>query len=277
MTNTVSDHELDIIGAGFGRTGTTSLKLALDTLGYKCYHIMETFSNLSDWDKWHDVSQLSKEERENWNWDLIYEPRKYTAALDSPTADYWELIRDYYNKKKEKKSSENTTHSRRVKVIVTIRDNPEIWYESMMKTVVPMSEQNNRWFPRLINTNFVDSIYAIHWNGTFEGRYKDKDFAIQKYWERIEEVKKKVPKEDLLIYNVKEGWEPLCRFLHKEIPTDPQTGSVIPFPVSNSTQEFETKIRFVKALNNIATITAIALAVGSVVGVAYYWRRKKLI
>lgn len=266
----LSDHEVHIVGAGFGRTGTTSLKLALDQLGFKCYHVVETFSSLSDWEKWYDISKLSAEERKNWNWDKIYEPRNYTAALDAPTSDYWEEICDFYNKKKQKKDYAKDNPLRRVKVILTLRDTPETWHQSMLNTIIPISEQSNRWFSRLLNSKFVDSIYAIHWNGTLEGKHKDKDFAIQKYLERIEYVKKKVPKEDLLIYNAKQGWEPLCQFLHKDVPIDHETGSVIPFPAANSTEDFRKRILFIKAINDIATFAVVALTVGAV----FYLKRK---
>jgi len=80
--------------------------------------------------------------------------------------------------------------------------------------------------------------------------------------------KKKIPSEDLLIYNVKEGWKPLCDFLHKDIPIDEKTGDAMIFPVVNSTEDFQTRIHQpVKRINNLATATisfvgVIGLAIG---------------
>jgi len=282
----MSEHELHIIGAGFGRTGTLSLKQALDKLGYKCYHIDETFNHRKDWDLWYEVSKLSPHERRNWNWDLIYEPRKYTAAVDSPTNDYWKLIYNFYNKKKKRRlSNENDkdkdnnddSSAQRVKVILTIRDNPDVWYQSLLNSVIPMSEESNRWFLRwMMNPNFIDSIYKIVWNGTFEGKFMDKEFVVQKYFERIEDVKKNVPSEDLLMFNVKEGWKPLCHFLQKKVPIDPNTGLVIPFPVTNSTDDFKKRIVAVKTINTVTNFVVGALVIGAIVVVGYFWKQKEM-
>ena len=72
------------------------------------------------------------------------------------------------------------------------------------------------------------------WNGIFKGRFDDKDFAIQTFNEWTEEVKRSVPAEKLLVFEAKEGWEPLCNFLGKPIPETP-------YPRVNDTAEFQAK------------------------------------
>jgi len=279
MSTDSSTHELLVLGAGFPRTGTLSLRTALNALGFKCYHMADAFENPKDFEEWSKLSKVDSIQRKSWNWNDIYSSRNYTAAVDSPTSDFWDLIYDYYQEKKRKnhkdtKDKDKDTISN-VKVILTIRDTPDQWHNSLMRTVIPIHDESNRWFTRWLNPKRVDAIGAIIWNGTFEGKPKDKEFAIKKYLERIEDVKKKkIPSEDLLIYNVKEGWKPLCDFLHKDIPIDEKTGDAMKFPMVNSTEEFQTRIQPVKRMNNLATATISFVGViGLAIGGFYVWKR----
>jgi len=195
MSTDSSKHELLVLGAGFPRTGTFSLRTALNALGFKCYHMADAIENPKDFDEWSKLSKLDSIQRKSWNWNDIYQSRNYTAAVDSPTSDFWDLIYDYYQEKKRKnhkdtKDKDKDTISN-VKVILTIRDTPDQWYTSIMRTVILINDESNRWFTRWLNPKRVDTIGAIIWDGTFEGKHKDKEFAIQKYLERIENVKKK--------------------------------------------------------------------------------------
>jgi len=281
----MSKHELHVVGAGFPRTGTYSLQNALDELGYKCYHMKEALDHPKDFDDWYELCKLSPEERKNWNWDRIFEARNYTAAVDSPTSDYWELIYNFYNEKKKRrlsnekdkdkdKNSNDDSSTQRVKVILTIRDNPDVWYQSVMNTVYEITNQNKRWFSKLMmGSKFIRCVDGIIWNGTFEGKFLEKEFAVEKYLERIEAVKKNVPSEDLLIFNVKQGWEPLCRFLRKEVPIDPNTGLAMPFPAFNSTDDFQKRTFATKRMNDVANFVVGAVAIGTIVGVAYFWKQ----
>ena len=74
-------------------------------------------------------------------------------------------------------------------------------------------------------------VNALVWNGTFGGRFRDKDHAIAVYHRHVEEVRRRVPADKLLVFDVKEGWEPLCRFLGVPIPGG------IPFPHLNEGRE----------------------------------------
>lgn len=73
------------------------------------------------------------------------------------------------------------------------------------------------------------------WQGQFNGQFEDKEAAIQVYHDHVEQVKKHVPANQLLIFEVKQGWQPLCDFLDKPIPQQP-------FPHSNSMAEFNRKM-----------------------------------
>jgi len=278
-------HELHIVGAGFGRTGTLSLKTALDILGYKCYHVAETFDHLADWKDWYTYSKLNSMQKKDWDWNIIFGPRKYTAAVDTPTSDVWETIWKFYNEKKEnrrKKSPENSDPKERkhdrVKVILTIRDTPEQWYTSVQNSIRPISKQGNRWFSKVyMGHEFSDCLKAFFWDGSLEGRCDDKDFVIQKYLERIDDVKQKVPEKDLLILNNKQGWKPLCDFLEVDIPVDPVTGDPLPFPLTNTTPEFQKRIAGLKFMNDAVNVLVVGLGIGALFGGAYYLKRKKII
>ena len=78
---------------------------------------------------------------------------------------------------------------------------------------------------------------GVIWQGTFSGRFEDREHAIGVFERHIEEVKERVPPEKLLVYSVKQGWEPLCEFLGVEEPADK------PFPHLNDTKSFLGEIR----------------------------------
>jgi len=92
-------------------------------------------------------------------------------------------------------------------------------------------------------------INALAWEGMFHGRFEDKEYAIEAFERWNEEVKKRVPTERLLVYEVKQGWEPLCEFLGVEAPDKP-------FPHLNDTEVFQKRIRLQHTLSIAAPIVA---------------------
>ena len=219
MTTVDKDEQLCIIGAGFGRTATESLQKALIMLGYPCYHMHEIHKHPADNDIWSKNLDKPKYER-NWN-ETVFAPRGYTATVDWPTtAIYEELLR------------ENPS----AKVILTIRDTPEQWYKSAYNSIYKFTQTRTWWqykVMHLFNRNLANHkrVVDLVWIGTFNGKFNDKQYAINIYNQHIENVKRTVPKDQLLIFNVKEGWEPLCKFLNKEIPEN------TPFPRGNTTAD----------------------------------------
>lgn len=211
---------LKVIGAGFGRTGTLSLKTALEELGYgKCYHMTELLQHPHRIIEWEKASQGQPVD-----WDVIFDG--YQATVDYPSYRYYRQLMDYYPN---------------AKVILTIRD-AESWYESTLNTIYGVKPS---LFQKLLMTfklpfsSKLRKIVRIFkmadadlWFGDLQGNFEDKKFAISHYNQHNEEVKRIVPPERLLVYSVKEGWEPLCRFLNVPIPTDK------PFPKVNSRTEF---------------------------------------
>lgn len=214
---------LKVIGAGLGRTGTSSTKLALEMLGFdSCYHMSELIGNASHLPYWEKALETGATD-----WDALFSG--YQSAVDYPSALY------YQNQMK---------HYPDAKVLLTVRD-PERWYESSYETIYAISRHRNRFALSLLRWIIPDIrelypriryINALIWDGQFEGRFEDKDFAISKFVEWNESVKATVPADRLLVYEVKEGWQPLCEFLDVPVPDEA-------FPRANSREEFKETVR----------------------------------
>ncbi len=184
--------DLTLIGAGFGRTGTTSLKRALERLGVgRCYHMEEVMNHR------HHVPLWAATHRgEAAPWDEIFEG--FGATVDWPAAAYWRQLAGYYPA---------------AKVILTVRD-PEAWYESFRATIFSSLSADA---PSPLAQMAADLIL----DGVFGGRADDRAHAIDVYRRHIEEVKAALPAERLLVYDITRGWAPLCHFLGRPVPDEP--------------------------------------------------------
>ena len=204
---------LKLIGAGFGRTGTLSLKGALEELGFgKCYHMRETFANAGDAAIWQAAA-----EGKPVDWDALLED--YQATVDWPGCTFYRTLMERYPD---------------AKVLLNVRD-PEAWYKSASDTIYRASRPR---FPRSLVPFFVPPLRrlirvteAVIWQKTFNNRFEDKAYALKVFNDHVEEVKRVVPAERLLVYEVKEGWNPLCAFLGVPVPDKP-------FPRLNDSASF---------------------------------------
>jgi hypothetical protein len=244
-SETIGQGGLKVIGAGFGRTGTLSLKEALNQLGFgPCYHMTEVFSHPEHIDLWEAAA---KGEPIDWN-DIFAD---YRATVDWPSCTFYkELMAAYPN----------------AKVLLTVRD-PENWYESVNSTIYGVSRRSPRSpFVAVISfamRKFVPEmrkrlhmLNAIIWKGTFGGKFEDKDYAIMLFKRHIELVKQYVPPEKLLVYNVKEGWEPLCAFLGVAVP------QAEPFPHVNVRESFAGNQRMhdMERMSNVILVASLLAA-----------------
>ena len=131
------------------------------------------------------------------------------------------------------------------KIIHTTRD-AESWFKSMTGTVFwAIKPTPARMFGMLIRLPFSSTLRKrlriLKFNermiSKFFGKdYKNKEQVIRNFNEYDKEVYNSIPKERLLVYDVKSGWEPLCKFLNVPVPS-------IPFPKSNSKDEFVHKVK----------------------------------
>jgi hypothetical protein len=128
-----------------------------------------------------------------------------------------------------------------MKFILTVRE-PEAWYKSTFDTVYSLNRLTlSRSIGLRIKGLFDPELRKLYkvwkfqetllWQNTFKGRFHDKDFAIQQFEQHIENVKKNVPAERLLVYKIQQGWQPLCDFLQLPVPE-------IDFPRVNDTASF---------------------------------------
>lgn len=182
---------LKVIGAGFGRTGTASLKLALEQLGFgPCYHMSEVLSNGGHLDLWNDVAAGKP------NWDDIF--KGYFSTTDFPASIYWRELADYYPE---------------AKIILSLRD-PESWFVSTQETILSRKMmgllEGTPWRAMLKNT--IDAL--------FDGDIHDHDTLIRVFNDHTAAVKAAFGPDRLLVFEAKQGWAPLCAFLGVRIPAE---------------------------------------------------------
>ena len=199
---------LEVIGAGFGRTGTLSLKLALERLGYvKCYHMMEVFSHPEHIPMW-----AAAHRGEPVDWEGLYDG--YRASVDWPSCNLWQ---------------EHAALYPNAKVILSVRDS-DSWYTSVMNTIyrssMAMLEADDPTMRRA-----AQWIRDITWNGVFDGRFEDRAHAVAVFDAHNRRVEATLPESRLLVFEAKQGWDPLCRFLGVEVPDEP-------YPRVNTTEDF---------------------------------------
>jgi len=198
---------LKVIGSGFGRTGTMSLKLALDQIGLgPCYHMVEVFKNPAAPDLWSAVA----DDPAHADWATIFQG--YNSTVDWPNATNFKELADAYPD---------------AKVIHTERDAEE-WYASTQATIFvdrgpPDADAP---FPRM----FRKVIAAL-----FDGRMHDKDHVIGVYEAHNARVRATIPADRLLVYHVADGWAPLCDFLGVPVP---EGGT----PKVNTREEFAARV-----------------------------------
>jgi hypothetical protein len=238
---------MKVIGAGLGRTGTLSLKAALEELGFgPCYHMQELIGKHPEHiDTWVDALHGRPVD-----WKTFF--KNYQATVDYPGCNYYkELMAIYPN----------------AKVILTVRD-PEKWYESAYHTIYAISKVIPSWIGYINpqRAKLREIIGDQIWKRQF-GNFEDRQQSIATFVKYNEDVKQYVPPERLLIFEVKQGWEPLCQFLGVPIPQDK------PFPHLNDTAEFRQRIRFLQLLNWLLPLVALLVLALLVALVIYFLRR----
>jgi len=190
---------LKVVGAGFGRTGTLSLKNALEKIGYgPCYHMMEVFPRPEHVKMWHDAAF-----RRPVDWDVLFSG--FVSTVDWPSTRWWKELAAHYPDSK---------------IVLSLRD-AESWYKSMSETIYqPMTwpVPDNAPEPVKLQNEMVRKAILAE---TFDNRFEDKAHAIAVFNRHNQEVRDTVDPKRLLVFEAKMGWEPLCRFLEVPVPNDP--------------------------------------------------------
>ncbi|MER7016196.1 sulfotransferase family protein [Saccharopolyspora sp. NPDC000359] len=187
---------VQIIGAGFGRTGTASVKAALERLGFgPCYHMFEVIAQperVRDWTRALD-GEIS-------DWETVL--GGFASTVDWPGCTFWcELVEAYPE----------------AKVLLTVRD-PQKWYDSVHSTIYQFVQQEPS--DDAFDVQLRPMVERMIWNGTFGGRFDDREHAIAVFEQHNAAVRAAVPADRLLTYQVGEGWQPLCDFLGVPVPEE---------------------------------------------------------
>lgn len=199
---------LKIVGAGFGRTGTLSMKAALEQLGLgPCHHMVEVISHPQSADHW-----MSAAEGKSVDWDVVFQG--YKSAVDWPSCAFYR---------------EHAEHYPEAKVILTVRD-LDSWYESCQATIFNIMKAPPEMVPPHMSqvARLARKLVA---ENTFSGKLDDRAHCIAVHQAHIDEVKRTIEPSRLLVFEVKQGWEPLCRFLNVPVPATP-------FPRVNERETF---------------------------------------
>ncbi|HEX5500217.1 MAG TPA: sulfotransferase [Thermomicrobiales bacterium] len=202
---------LEVIGAGFGRTGTNSLKHALERLGYeRCGHMIDVIEHPERFALWHEALRRTQA-GEPVDWGAVF--AGYKATVDWPSVYFWRELAAAYPE---------------AKVILSVRD-PERWYDSVRETIWPASsvegdrEAGFDMPPEFadLRRRVVDLLEPIIWQGTFGGRFRDRAAAIDVFRRHNAAVQATIPPGRLLVFEANQGWEPLCRVLDVPAPDEP--------------------------------------------------------
>ena len=194
--------ELRVVGAGVGRTGTHSLKIALERLlGAPCHHMMEILGDPGQIPGWMAAANGDPD------WPRIFE--RYAAVVDWPGAAFWRELHAAYPD---------------ALVLLSVRD-PAEWYRSASNTIFQsfnhMPPEFGPWMEtvrQLLHERFSDDI-------------ENPSAMIEAFERHNAAVEATVPADRLLVWRPGDGWEPICERLGVPVPDEP-------FPLTNTTDEF---------------------------------------
>jgi hypothetical protein len=197
---------MKVIGVGVGRTGTLSLKAALERLGFgACFHGRHVLDHPDRLPLW-----LAAAAGEPVDWAAVF--AGYESSVDWPGAAFWRPLIDAYPD---------------AKVVLTVRGE-QGWYDSVHNTIYRMfgyGPEDTRVAEARRVVPGLDVFTAFHrtmiWDGFFGGRFADRDHAIRAYRRHNAAVMSGVPPERLLVISPGAGWDPLCRFLDVPAPDEP--------------------------------------------------------
>jgi hypothetical protein len=161
--------------------------------------MVEVLKKFGHMKHWAEIMRGGKAE-----WETLF--NGYQSAVDWPVAAYYRDLMAAFPD---------------AKVILTVRD-PNGWHRSIMTTLYQAQRKSLVGFARISPPlhRFLDAMEHALWQGLFQDKLEDKAYAIHVFNKHIEEVKRVVPPERLLIFEARQGWEPLCSFLHVPVPVD---------------------------------------------------------
>lgn len=200
---------LQVIGSGFGRTGTRSLKDALDILGFgPTHHMEEIFGNPALVSDWQAAAAGQK-----MDWDAVFDG--YGAQVDWPGCHYWRELAAHF-------PDARVLHSKRP---------DDLWWGSFSRTIGKLlAVYQTLSLPPHIR-DMLNAGAKVVGEETFAGSWQDRDAALAAYHRREADVRAAIPADRLLVFDVADGWGPLCAFLNVPVPD-------APFPRRNDRADF---------------------------------------
>jgi sulfotransferase family protein len=199
---------IKVIGAGLPRTGTLTQKLALEQLGFgPCYHWVNVLADLDQVELWNRA--LDGQDP----WQEVFEG--HASTVDWPGGYFYrELLEAYPD----------------AKVLLSVRD-PQKWERSFRETIVAL--RHGESLMRLLSSargeidprwrRYLELVDRMFWGpqGSFAAGYAEPAQLMEQMVRHNEEVQRVVPAERLLVWQVTDGWEPLCEFLGVPVPAEP--------------------------------------------------------
>ncbi|CAN5725379.1 sulfotransferase family protein [soil metagenome] len=200
-----------VVGAGLGRTGTTSLQTALQRLlDGRCYHMGEVFGRPDDIPVWRRAAGGDLPD-----WDLLF--ADYVATVDWPAAAFWREL---------------SAHHPTAVVLLSVREDAATWWRSVDRTIFEAARREPP--PGLEAWHGMWTEVARH---RFTERWLDPEPAMAAYDRHNDEVRATIPAERLVQWRPGDGWEPLCAALDLPVPEEP-------FPHLNTTEDFRNMTGF---------------------------------
>lgn len=251
---------LRVIGAGFGRTGTLSTKMALEQLGLPCYHMLEVFKLGTEHVRfWEDAAERRDASPPQPIDFSLLPAAGYRACVDWPASTFYREMMEQFPD---------------AKVLLTVRD-AERWHASVVSSIFPPAAwylHDRAWYDRLAMwcsrftlptmLPIVSMIDRVVWTGHFGGvdlrTEQGKQVAIAEYERHVAEVRRVVPPERLVEFHASQGWAPLCAALDLPVPD-------VPFPNVNSSAEMSRNHVLIRTYLYVSPF----LALGALVGAAY--------
>jgi hypothetical protein len=198
---------LRIVGAGLGRTGTNSLKVALEVLLHgRCYHMYEAAKRDADTAVWAEAVR-----GEQIDWDVFL--REFVATVDWPACAFW---------------AELQLANPGAFVLLSTRESPEAWWGSMERTIIPRLRHIPVDDPETTRRRQMMGELMC---ARFTPNWTERDPAIAAYKRHNDEVRRRVASDRLIDWEPRDGWEPICSALEVPVPAEP-------FPHVNTTAEF---------------------------------------
>ena len=200
---------LALIGAGFGRTGTLSLKGALERIDFgPCYHMMEVFQKPE-----HPALWAAAVDGKPTDWDALF--AGYKATVDWPGCHFWRDLAQRYPE---------------APVLLSVRD-PGRWYESVRNTIYKVMSNAPAQGEAEFARSQIGMARRVVLEDTFHGRIEEPDYAIEIFERHNQAVRDAIDPDRLLVYELGQGWQPLCDFFGVPVPDSD-------FPHANTSEGF---------------------------------------